>query len=532
MRSSKSPSKEKVATGSTEFRSQSFADFGSSPFLNTRHASEDAYSWMTEFSDRDTPSPMGDGSSVDQTRRLSQERHMSFPIREPSLTIRDKGTGFHDDRLTKSQGNYRQPSLRRGSGMEYQTPEILSRVYNLNRRQAQRGDIQPVRHRPIAMIPKLGTVTDKPAAIKKTSSDMTEQQKSQTEKQQDQQSIPEPRDPPRLALVDFESEIWPAVQEKVLSFVEEKISQRIEAMLEERSAELESLTRPPLLRADSSPEVYLAYVRFLQNRIAATGRNSPLIRNTEAVMSLAMDLQPGLETRLRQHLAQISADENAEERCGGSVVTKKEVHEGEEDDDEEEMSTIADDDGSVYQDDPDDIDDEDIILHSIEHYTPVATSNVMDQLRRYEKRYLESVQLAAAEREAHSRALSPLNDDSNTPNGSPNEPQQIPDNLEARHEMRQLEETPTKRERPKRNLNVKKRELEKTPTPNRAVSKRLLDYIVRAPPVGRITQLELGKTFVSSNTVKSLQESAITGLQSIIQPASKQKQRTGGYTKQ
>jgi hypothetical protein len=76
----------------------------------------------------DTPSPMRDDSRADQRPPVSPKKRLSFPIREPSLTIKKKGTVFHDDKLAKSQGTYRQPSLRRGSGVAYQTPEVFGRV--------------------------------------------------------------------------------------------------------------------------------------------------------------------------------------------------------------------------------------------------------------------------------------------------------------------------------------------------------------------------------------------------------------------
>lgn len=40
----------------------------------------------------------------------------------PGTKIKKKGTGAHDNRLTLSEGNFREPSLRRGSGMVVETP--------------------------------------------------------------------------------------------------------------------------------------------------------------------------------------------------------------------------------------------------------------------------------------------------------------------------------------------------------------------------------------------------------------------------
>lgn len=124
MRSPRSPSKEKATEESPKFSYRAFSDFGTSPTPISRQTREDSDFWMGRYLAPGTPSPI----RADQPSLFSPERRMSFPIREPSLTIREKGTGFHDDKLAKSQGNYRQPYLRRGSGIAYQTTEVFGRV--------------------------------------------------------------------------------------------------------------------------------------------------------------------------------------------------------------------------------------------------------------------------------------------------------------------------------------------------------------------------------------------------------------------
>lgn len=278
--------------------------------------------------------------------------------------------------------------------------------------------------------------------------------------------------------MDFKSVLWPAVKEKVLSFVEEQVSQKLQAMLDERNAELESLTRAPLLKADSPLEVYQAYVRFFQNRIGASGKESSVIRRSEVVMSLAMSLEQGLETRLRQHLNQIGA--NGDEQGKGSTMTddkggKKETEEEENTDDEATTIIDDDDDDSDYYDDPNDIDEEDNILPSIESFTPIVSPTSLAQLRRYEKRYLESVRSAEVQRETHSRVLSSVDRHSATKTTSENltEPLRTPNSLAIRRKMRDPDETPSRIIGQSKNTLVnRKRELEETPTPTQKVNKR------------------------------------------------------------
>ncbi|KAM0560219.1 hypothetical protein ACHAO7_000116 [Fusarium culmorum] len=340
-----------------------------------------------------------------------------------------------------------------GGPFQWQPPSSQQSVsdsicqFDLNRRRSQRGDIQPVEYRPLAVITKY---------------------------HRQPQPQPEPEPPKvhsRAPTADFESEIWPAVQDKVQSLIEEKVSGQIETMLQEREAELESLTRLPLLRADSSPEVYLAYVQFLQKRLKAMSKNSPMKRKTEAVMSLALDLEPGLETRFREHLAQIAAGEGNHEANKDLEVNDREDQEEEElGIDDEEVVTIPDEDDSDYQDDPDDVDEEDNILPSIERCTPVTTPAIMVQLQRYQEKYLASLRSAKLEKEKHSRVLSPLDRHSNMPNGSSDDPQHTTGHLETSRNVIELKDTPKGKSGD--TSNDKKRHLEPPSTPTRASSKR------------------------------------------------------------
>ncbi|GKU21167.1 unnamed protein product [Fusarium langsethiae] len=393
MRSSESPSEKRATRNSPKFRYPSFSDFGTSPTPSPRPSREDSYFWMDRFLAPGTP-----------------------------------------------------PAIRDNQTPLVQADNIFQ--FNPNRRRVQRGDVQPLQHRPLAVIPKYTSVVDKPAALNETNSNRTERQKSQTKEQQT--PLPEPEAPTihsRLTTADFESVIWPSIQEK---------------------AELESLTRPPLLKADSSPELYHAYVQFLQERIKATAKNSPMIRKTEAVMSLAMDLEPGLEISFRKHLAQIAAEENGQEDQDLAMDEREDHEEEHQGIDDKYTITIPDEDHSDYQDDPDDVDEEDRILPSTERCTPVTSPTIMNQLRKYDTRYQESRRSAASEREAHSRVLGPLGGHSNIPTVS-SEPQEA---SETPRKVIELEDTPNSKGEPDRILNPKKRGLAKTPSPTGAISKR------------------------------------------------------------
>ncbi|KAF5007564.1 hypothetical protein FDECE_6110 [Fusarium decemcellulare] len=96
--------------------------------------------------------------------------------------------------------------------------------------------------------------------------------------------------------------VWPSVKEEVLSFVESKLQDWAKDILENRVNELETLTRAPLFNCQTAPETYERFVKYLLNRHKAWGNNSGQVREIEAVMSLVMELEPGLERRIRKAL--------------------------------------------------------------------------------------------------------------------------------------------------------------------------------------------------------------------------------------
>ncbi|KAF5565157.1 hypothetical protein FPHYL_4389 [Fusarium phyllophilum] len=260
--------------------------------------------------------------------------------------------------------------------------------------------------------------------------------------------------------LDFEGFIWPTVKDELMKFAEARILRWAQEKLEERLQALESLTRPPLLKANSSPESYRVYLRYLMNRTEAAGKNSKAIRNTEAVMSMALDLLPGLEERLRDQLegvvdkqedrpgAGIKNDQTNETGHGEANDESESAHENSEEDDhdidhkiqeaqeesdsEDEVKTRLEDESEEDEDGDESIDDfeefeefyadeseddtyEDpdepnrkyrgSIIDTIEPRTPIVTPRVMRQLRRYEQRYRDTVVTAKTEEETASAVI-------------------------------------------------------------------------------------------------------------------------------
>ncbi|PNP61325.1 hypothetical protein FNYG_14011 [Fusarium nygamai] len=238
-----------------------------------------------------------------------------------------------------------------------------------------------------------------------------------------------------------------------MEFAESRILRWAEDKLRERLRALESLTQPPLLKVNSSPESYRVYLRYLMNRTEAAGKNSKAIRNTEAVMSMALDLLPGLEERLRDQLEDVvdkqedrpgagikhdqtndeandeseSAHEYSEEAdhdIDHKVQKAQEENDHEddvkmrfEDESEEDGGEVEDDDNfeEFYADESEDGTYEDpeepnrqyrgSVIDSIEPRTPIVTPRVMRQLRSYEQRYWDTITTAKVETAAAAAVL-------------------------------------------------------------------------------------------------------------------------------
>ncbi|KLP03808.1 uncharacterized protein FFNC_09379 [Fusarium fujikuroi] len=263
-----------------------------------------------------------------------------------------------------------------------------------------------------------------------------------------------PQNEPLAKELDFEGVIWPTIKDELMKFAESKILSWVEDKLQERVQALDSLTRPPLLKANSSPESYQIYVRYLKNRIKAAGKNSTAIRDTEAVMSMALDLLPGLEERLRDQLEHVvdkkedrpgagikydheeandeseNSHENSEEadhdidhkvqeaqedNHDGDELEARLEHNSEEDEDGDEDVDDFDDFEEFYADESEDDTYEDpdepgrqyrgSVIDSIEPRTPIVTPRVMRQLRSYEQRYWDTIVVAKVETEVAAAVL-------------------------------------------------------------------------------------------------------------------------------
>ncbi|KAM0339892.1 hypothetical protein ACHAPU_010724 [Fusarium lateritium] len=591
----------------------------------SRQSTEDSdESWLKPDLRHDTPAPVpklnvntGNKSpsvESDVFSLISPEKLRLHPKRAASVVnIKNKGTGPHDNRLVKSQGDYREPSLRRGSGKPYTAPEVLNKIpatetgesyqhkaqstelvvgsssqqtqplncqklsgndlFAINRPKASRSDVNPVGHRPLAAVKKPPTVQsdlpskhdNKKEEIFKVSPDREsadcstdqvydgEQQKSiikaclqskllylrtkRTERQKfwlvvksligflppsttwhmlykvvrtwskprlvqlkmgtlakpssarmeldtlidqwnkvkamkyglktsdyvevtnknvasesgseseiaasqskpdsstvqsegklcpdrehvvavphgelesstaelkdvsgpgSESAITSPQSEHQIFTTEFDDRIWPRVESLLLPLAERRLIDWLDDKLQERMQELESLTRPPLLKADSSPESYHTYVSYLKGRIQATGKNSTSIRETEAVMSMAIDLLPDIKEHLRKELKveHMDVDEDEDDAEGNGVIHG----EGHEECSEEIYSKDSEDDASCYQPS---------VIDSIEPRTPVVTPRVMAQLRFYESKYLEAARAAKAQKEAEDEALRSLDD--------------------------------------------------------------------------------------------------------------------------
>ncbi|KAF4956843.1 hypothetical protein FGADI_3532 [Fusarium gaditjirri] len=588
---------------------------------------ESSCSWINDCVTTAT-SPAGLGSHnssnthTKASHRLPEETRSV--IRDPSIDIKDAGTGHHDNRMTKlPQGQFREPSLRRGYGMPYQTPKAFNSMpaketskagcrnthvmdslpetqtqppisapqqslaiskrplpnlnkdetnYDLSRPQARRGDLQPDGYRPVATRHpaasgqmatdgKQGKSSDKkktskividPGHYKKPehqallretvgsnfkfspklkgkeprrdkwkiikgcvekwcesrrfqlAEDEPETSGSELDGLLDQwknlyatkfcsanrrlleaagwreaaeespAGIPHssranhesaPLKEPVKGL-DFEVSIWPSVKDELMEFAESRILRWATEKLQDRLQALESLTRPPLLKANSSPESYQLYLRYLIKRTEAAGKNSKVIRNTEAVMSMALDLLPGLEERLRDQLEHVvdkqedrpendaeddqanASDEEVGNGDSGSTyenleadhdIDHKDQEAQEESNSEDEVKArLVDDseededdsgDGSVFEEvyaedsdddtyqDPDEPDRKyrGSVLETIEPRTPIVTPRSMAQLRRYEQRYWDMLRAAKVEEEAAAAIIRSMDEEERKP---------------------------------------------------------------------------------------------------------------------
>lgn len=94
-------------------------------------------SWLRYYLHDNTPTPAqkkkhtikSQPKESDDESLVSSEKLKIQPSRLPSVAnIKSKGTGPHDNKLAKAQGTYREPSLRRGSDMTFNTPHAFKKI--------------------------------------------------------------------------------------------------------------------------------------------------------------------------------------------------------------------------------------------------------------------------------------------------------------------------------------------------------------------------------------------------------------------
>ncbi|KAH7189683.1 uncharacterized protein B0J16DRAFT_119153 [Fusarium flagelliforme] len=414
-------------------------------------------------------------------------------------------------------------------------------MYDYNRRRMKRGDIHPDETRidlsfrsnqSLVPVPGLNFPANKPTAAKENGNEKSDERIGQHDKsggpRQPGSEHPEAQ-ARHFSAKDFESFVWPLMKPKIMEMSENEIHAKIKALLDEEVASLRSLTRTPLLKANSTPEEYELYVRFLRDRLA---QSPSVVAKSEAAMSMVMNLLPSLkaslsglitETEPEEHVEQEPHDEREADEEQNEPVEQEEppdqeladqgeciqeedpTEQGEpmelethvgrdrsemqnsqvepeeagehEEFEESEATTISDDDGSLYQDDPFDIDEEDNVVASIESHTPIVTPRLMTQLRSYEKKYSKA--LKSSKPQKRSRTTSSLYDRSatDTPSRHAKKRPRTPNNPVTQRQISELGGTPTTKDGELDRAAAKRRASETTPTPARSISKRLrLDW--------------------------------------------------------
>jgi hypothetical protein len=130
-----SSSKKKKSSRQDSFSVETprFSNMKTSLAQNSRHVSRDSTSWM----DHHVSPAFTSETRVETSKNTHSKATVVKPsfesikscVRDPSFDIKDAGTGHHDNRLTKDPpGQFREPSLRRGYGMTYETPKAFKYV--------------------------------------------------------------------------------------------------------------------------------------------------------------------------------------------------------------------------------------------------------------------------------------------------------------------------------------------------------------------------------------------------------------------
>lgn len=162
----------------------------------------------------------------------------------------------------------------------------------------------------------------------------------------------------------FETAVWAAVERKVLSFVQEELYDWMNRVLAERRDAIETRSRARLLRENSTREDYSKTFGLLHDKVKSDGRVAFEIRESEAIMSLMVDIQPGLEKIIRGHTKHNDINSEAAHK------SISHLH-----DNESEVGLPRDDE----------------VLPSIESNTPELSPRILQLLQSYKGKYRDAL---------------------------------------------------------------------------------------------------------------------------------------------
>lgn len=161
----------------------------------------------------------------------------------------------------------------------------------------------------------------------------------------------------------FETALWAGVESKVLSFVQEELYDWINSVLAKRRDAIETRSRARLLRENSSREDYSKTFGLLHDKVKSGGRAAFEIRESEAIMSLMVDIQPGLEKIIRGHIKHNNSGEAAQKSISDSDGNESEV-------------------GQTR---------DNVVLPSIESSSPELSPRILQLLQSYKGKYREAL---------------------------------------------------------------------------------------------------------------------------------------------
>lgn len=206
----------------------------------------------------------------------------------------------------------------------------------------------------------------------------------------------------------FDSTIWKVGEERIIPYIRQELPILLKSMLQERERELATLARLPVLAKDSNIEEYRKYLEDLTDRIPAGGPSSSHIQQTEALLSLVLDLTPGLEKSLLHEMncaetrANVHKEDETDRHQGDVVQPLRQNNVGPDSryfgDRGEDIDMMA----TTYHHDrespvlgeptPRSRHRMDTILPSTETLTPATTPNTLAKLHQYEQAHLRNVQ--------------------------------------------------------------------------------------------------------------------------------------------